>query len=67
MDITEFVAALRIQLLNINQAILALEKVSTSRPRRRGRPPKKFCSKSGVANGSIFLHHPKTMSATGNW
>ena len=66
MDITEFVADLRNQLDNINPAILALENMSTSRPRRRGRPRTKFHSKSNAASGSIFLQHPKTMSASGN-
>ena len=66
MDITEFVADLRNQLDNINRAILALENMSTSQPRRRGRPRTKFHPKSNAASGSTSFRHPKTMSASGN-
>jgi hypothetical protein len=64
MDITEVVAGLRNRLEIINQAILALENMSTSQPRRRGRPRTKFDFKSNAASGSTFFHHSKTMSAS---
>ena len=66
MDITEVVADLRNQLDDINQAILALENMSTSRPRWRGRPRTKFHSKSNAASGNTVFCHPKTTPPSGN-
>jgi hypothetical protein len=66
MDIMSVLADLRYQRENINQAILALENIATSRPRRRGRPRTNFHTKAdlnAVAVSASF--HPKTM-ATAN-
>ena len=38
MDIKRVIAVLRSQLSDLSQAILALEQLSLSQPRRRGRP-----------------------------
>ena len=68
MDLLEVVADLRNQLDNINQAILALENMSTLRPRGRGRPRTKFDSKSNATRGSTFFHHRKNqVGRAGQW
>jgi hypothetical protein len=40
MDITKVVAELRQELANLDAAIVTLERLQQSGPRRRGRPPK---------------------------
>jgi len=65
MDLLEVVADLRNQLEIIDQAISALENMSTSQPRRRERPRRKIHSNSGAAaGGNAFSHHSRTMSAS---
>jgi len=65
VDITSVLEELRIQRDILNQAILALENISTLRPRRRGRPRTNFHTKVGLLNRVAVStsFHPKTMAA----
>jgi hypothetical protein len=65
VDITSVLAELRNQRDILNQAILALENISTLRPRRRGRPRTNFHTKAGLLNRVAVStsFHPKTMAA----
>ena len=40
MDVTKILSELRVEREQIEEAILSLERLATSRGRRRGRPPK---------------------------
>ena len=40
MDVTKILAELRVERAQLEEAILSLERLATSRGRRRGRPPK---------------------------
>jgi len=64
VDITRVLADLRNQREMVNQAILALENISTLRPRRRGRPRTNFHTKAGLLNGVAVdtSYRPKTMA-----
>ena len=46
MDITSVIADLRNQRDDLSQAILALEHLTISQPKRRGRPPKSHLAKA---------------------
>jgi len=63
MDLSKVLAELREQRANIDQAILSLERLASSRPRGRGRPPGrrsavlKNASLSAGGSGSGAKHH----------
>ena len=54
VDIAGIIADLRNQVDNLDQVILALEKMSASGPKRRGRPRTKFQAKAIPANKVSF-------------
>jgi hypothetical protein len=68
VDIASVIADLCNRLDNVNQAILALEKMSTSWPRQRGRPRTRFHSRSKTGNtaGMKTSLHSKTMAVSGS-
>lgn len=68
MDIASVLADLRSQRDNLKQAIMALEQLSLSRPRRRGRPRTNFHAITQAANEAALGTplHRKAMANSGS-
>ena len=68
MDVASVIADLHNQLDKVNQAIVLLENISTSRPRQRERPRTSFHGSSKAVNADSMKTSPrsKTMAISGN-
>ena len=60
MNVSQFLAELRKELVRIDEVILAIERLASERPQRRGRPPAlRLVGRGAHSPGSGRL--PKTM------